>query len=738
LGAANVPPSHFLIIRLALGILMHKTKTKTDTLFSCFVMLARESGIPLPFDLTAPEPDKDLGSVDTERVRIMAKHVGIDVHTSTHSTIDQIGRYPALALLKNGNAVVLLGYNKQGSILHLYDPLGEDNGDLYIAADKFAESWSGSICHLQHNEPSNNNIHTPDGPRRSWIWEQLAEQKANYWLVISSGFFVNIFSLVSPFFLMAVLDKVVPHNAWTTLTVLGVAVSVVVTFESIFDYLKGLTILKASRSADLGMQTRLYGHFIGLPYAFLKQGQKGIWAKTLTEPERIRGFVTNRVLNVGVDLLFVLIFAVALFWMNRYLFSIAVLAAFFELIIGSVVSPLIRHRINSSMIAENRREAFLAESIATIDIIKALGAERTNYRYWKAVVSATIDNRHRLQTLLVGVKGLTGFIDKSVNIIVVWVGAALVMAGETTVGILVASTILSRRITSPIMQLATLINDYHEIKASATLIDRIASQPLEQDKSSGNRLPIRIEPNFELDHVRYRYPGNHVFDVFLDLKIKKNSMVAIVGASGSGKSTLTRLLLGLVTPAEGVVRVDGHDLRNIDFEVYRNQIGTVLQEVILFRGTVKENIGYGVPGATLADIVEAARMAGADEFIQQLPEGYGTVLDESASNISGGQRQRIALARAIVRNPKLLILDEATSALDPESEGIILQNLQSLRRNRTVVIVSHRLSAVVNADLIVWMEAGRIVDAGSHSELLRGCPQYARLWDSQTTHVECH
>lgn len=703
------------------------------------VVLARERGISIPFDVTAPGKNSSVNAQKSSEVATLARRIGIAVSVVQQPfSIEESDKYPALAVLKNGITVLLRGYNKELRQFRVFDPLAQEGGELNIDFDKFIQLWSGVLYELLGSATRQADGENLDnsGKRESWVKKQLLPYRSHYWGVVTAGFFVNIFSLVSPFFMMIVLDRVISHAAWTTLTVLGIGVTVIIIFESVFDYLKNMILLTVAKNADVGMQTALYAHFIGLPYGFIKHGQKGIWQKTLMEPERIRGFLTNRVLSTGIDLLFVFIFALALLWMNIYLFAIAIIAAALQLLLGSFASPLLRHRINENMTAENRREAFLAESIATVDIIKAAGVERTNYRHWKAIVTGTIENRHKLQTLLALVKAFTGFIDKFVGILVIWVGAALIMTGELSVGILVASSILCRRITSPVMQLATLLNDYHEVRASIQAIDKIASQPLEEDNSTGSKIPIKLGGSFELESVRYRYPGNQAFDIFLNLSIEKDNMVAIVGTSGSGKSTLTRLLLGLVSPIEGVIRVDGHDLKNLDVENYRNQIGTVLQDIILFRDTVRENISYGLPGATLNDVVEAAKMAGADDFIQRLPEGYGTLLDESASNLSGGQRQRISLARAIIRNPKVLILDEATSALDPESESIIIQNLQALRKNRTVIIVTHRLSAIVKADMILFMDNGKVIASGNHRYLLETSDQYRDMWNAQSMHFE--
>lgn len=708
-----------------------------STLYSCLIVLARESGVPLRFDLSPPltslnerfDPMKDSG------VQAMADHVGITVTPIRINSVNEIQNFPFLSILKNGNVVLVHSFDSKNSLVQVYDPLSEGGVILNFSSDVLENNWTGKIFYLQRIQQdlvdSSENIKINVG---SWVADQLGESKFNYNLIFLIGFLINLLSLISPFFLMIVLDRVVAHNAWATLTVLGVAVCVVVVFEAIFDYLKAILTLLMAKTIDLKMQTKLYEHFLSLQYAFLKHGKKGVWARTLTEPERIRAFITNRALNNSIDIVFVVIFAVAMAWMNLTLLAIVTFGAVLQLLIASAVNPLVKKKINNAVMADNRKEAFLAESIASIDVIKALGAERINYRYWKTVIGKSIENRHNLQLLLAGIKGLAGLIDKTIYIIVIWLGASLVMQGEMTIGIMVAASILTRRITSPIMQLATLINDYHEIKASARAIDHLTNQSREQDNQSGVKLSVKVIGQFDFSKVRYSYPGNNVFDVFLDISLPINSMISIAGSSGSGKSTLIKLLLGLVAPTEGVVRIDGNDIRNLDFENYRNQIGTVLQDTQLFNGTVKDNISFGVPSASLDAIIKASRLAGADEFIQRLPEGYGTFLDENAFNLSGGQRQRIALARALLRNPRVLLLDEATSALDPESEGIIMNSLQKIRLNKTIIMVSHRLSSIVNSDLIIWMENGEILAHGTHDQLLISCNQYRKLWISQNSY----
>jgi len=300
---------------------------------------------------------------------------------------------------------------------------------------------------------------------------------------------------------------------------------------------------------------------------------------------------------------------------------------------------------------------------------------------------------------------------------------------------LVAFNMLSGRVTGPLVQIVSLINEYQQVELSVKMLGKVMDHAPERDPNQRGIRPL-ITGKLELENVTFRYHGASTPALdHLSFAVEEGQMIGVVGRSGSGKTTITRLIQGIHAPQEGLIRLNGTDLRHIDLSHLRRSIGVVLQDNILFRGSIRDNIAAGKPDASLHEVMEAARLAGADEFIDRLPMSYETLVEESASNFSGGQRQRIAIARALLLRPRLLLFDEATSALDPESEAIVQHNLADIARGRTMIIVSHRLSSLVKSDAILVLDRGKVIDFAPHATLLERCEIYSHLWEQQMGHL---
>jgi ATP-binding cassette subfamily B protein len=367
--------------------------------------------------------------------------------------------------------------------------------------------------------------------------------------------------------------------------------------------------------------------------------------------------------------------------------------------------------------------------------VKALAIEPNQRRAWDQRSAEAITMHYRVGRIAISAGTVTSLLEKLMPVVIIVLGAQAVFDQTLSVGALIAFQMISARVVSPLVQIVSLVNEYQETALSVRMLGEVMNRrPEGRGGSGGLRPPIKGEIAFE--GVSFRYPGASA--AALDrvaFAIPAGAVVGVVGRSGSGKSTLTRLMQGLYTPQEGIVRFDGLDAREIDLSHLRRQIGVVLQENFLFRGTVRENIAMTRPDAPFEDIVAAATAAGADEFIARLPQGYDTALEENAANLSGGQKQRLSIARALLSKPRILILDEAASALDPESEAIFMGNLGRIAVGRTVVMISHRLSTLVNADAILVMRQGRLEAMGRHADLLGASPTYQQLWKQQTSHL---
>ncbi|MEM7653487.1 MAG: peptidase domain-containing ABC transporter, partial [Pseudomonadota bacterium] len=429
-----------------------------------------------------------------------------------------------------------------------------------------------------------------------------------------------------------------------------------------------------------------------------------------------------------------LVFLPVLFFYSPALTAVVLLfAALIAGLIALLLGPY-RRRLAALYTAEGERQAMLVETIGNIETVKALALEPRQQRSWDEKAAEAVKMHVEVGRISTMARAASGFLEKSMLVAVIGVGALLVFEGQITVGALIAFQMLSGRVTGPLVQIVSIVNEYQEAALSVRMLGSIMNQSPERAGPRG--LAPEIRGGIEFDKVTFRYTADGPDALAgIDLNIPPGSIVGVVGRSGSGKTSLTRLIQGFYTARSGVLRLDGVDIRQIDLVHLRRSIGVVLQQSQLFRGTVAENIRATAPSAAIEDVVQAGKLAGADEFVERLPKGYDTLLEEGATNLSGGQRQRISIARALLRRPRILILDEATSALDPESEAIIQANLAKIARGRTVLIVSHRLSTLTAADAIVVLDKGHIVDAAPHTTLLSRCDLYRQLWEQQTTHL---
>jgi ATP-binding cassette subfamily B protein len=397
--------------------------------------------------------------------------------------------------------------------------------------------------------------------------------------------------------------------------------------------------------------------------------------------------------------------------------------------------PVFKRRLNDLNAAEGQRQSMMVETIHGMRTVKALAIEPTQRRLWDQRSAHSINMHFRVGKVAITGNAITDFLGKLLPVIIIVVGAQEVFDQTLSVGALIGFQMISGRVISPLISIVGLVNDYQETAMSVQMMGDVMNRPSEGRASAGGLRPdLAGEISFE--DVTFRYPGSSALALDrASLTIPAGAVVGIVGRSGSGKTTLTKIIQGLYSVQEGIVRFDRTDAREIELAHLRRQIGVVLQENFLFRGTVRENIAAARPEATFEEIVAAAEASGAAEFIERLPQGYNTFLEENASNLSGGQKQRLSIARTLLTKPRILVLDEAASALDPESEAIFIRNLSRIAVGRTVIMISHRLSTLVNATAILVMQQGRLVDSGRHAELLTRCETYQQLWNQQTSHL---
>ena len=479
---------------------------------------------------------------------------------------------------------------------------------------------------------------------------------------------------------------------------------------------------------DVELGARLFRHLLKLPTAYFAARRVGDTVARVRELEHIRSFLTGNAITLLLDLVFSVVFLSVMLYYSGWLTLVVVLSLPCYILLSASITPVLRARLNEKFNRGAENQAFLVETINGMDTVKAMAVEPQMMRRWDKQLAGYVHAGLRTATLATIAQEGVSFIGKLVTVLTMWLGARLVIEGDMSVGQLIAFNMLAGRVASPVMRLAQLWTDFQQTGISMQRLGDILNTRAEGGTAAKTAMPA-INGQIQLDQVtfRYRADGQEVLKS-VNLEIRPGEVIGIVGRSGSGKSTLTKLIQRLYLPESGRVLIDGADIATVDPASLRRQIGVVLQDNMLFNRSIRENIALADPGMPLEAVMEAARLAGAHDFILELPEGYDTVVGEHGASLSGGQRQRVAIARALIRNPRVLIFDEATSALDYESERIIQNNMRAICQGRTVIIIAHRLSAVRNANRIVVLDRGQIVEEGSHAELLRHeAGHYSRL-----------
>jgi len=470
---------------------------------------------------------------------------------------------------------------------------------------------------------------------------------------------------------------------------------------------------------------------LNLPLTYFKARRVGDSVARIRELENIRAFLTGNAVTLVLDLLFSVVFIAVMLYYSGWLTLIVLASLPCYVMLSVMFTPVIRARLNEKFNRGAENQSFLVETISGIATVKAMALEPQWTRKWDSQLAAYVAASFRTATMGTVANGGVTLISKLVTVATMWLGARLVIEGELTVGQLIAFNMLAGYVATPVMRLAQLWTDFQQTGISVQRLGDILNSRTELTGNKNALPPVR--GRIELDAITFRYqPDAPEVLRGVSLVVQPGEVIGIVGRSGSGKSTLTKLVQRLYVPERGRVLVDGMDLAMADASSLRRQIGVVLQENVLFNRTLRENIALADPGAPMAAVIQAATLAGAHDFIMQLPEAYDTMVGEHGATLSGGQRQRIAIARALMTQPRILIFDEASSALDYESEQIVQRNMKAIAKGRTVLIIAHRLSAVRDAHRIIVMDAGQIVECGTHAELLaRPDGHFARLYHMQ-------
>ncbi|TXM94259.1 type I secretion system permease/ATPase [Methylobacterium sp. WL116] len=594
------------------------------------------------------------------------------------------------------------------------------------------EHWNGTIILVARRASVETLIHKFG---LTWFVPSIVRYRRPLITVIVASLFIQICALITPVFFQITIDKVLGHKGYSTLTLVVIGLVVLGLFNCVLQYLRTYILTHTTSRIDVELGARLFEHLLRLPLGYFETRAAGQTVARVRELEQIRGFLTGQALMAAIDIPFTLLFLAIMYMYSTMLGLIVSLSIPCYIVVAVLLRPILREKTLEKFNRSALSNQFLIESVIGIQTVKAMAVEPILRVQWEDRLAGYV--KTSFVTGMIGSLGqnLIQYINQLTTALVLFFGAYAVMSGDLTVGGLVAFNMIMGQVTGPILRLSQLWQDFQQVKVSIERLGDVLNHPPEARALTHAHLPP-AKGQLGVRGVVFRYqPGLPEVLKDVSIEIPAGQVVGIVGPSGSGKSTFTKLLQRLYVPEKGQVLVDGIDIAQVDPTWLRRQIGVVLQENLLFNKTVHENIALANPSMSRAQVIQVARLAGADEFVNRLPRGYDTPIEERGSNLSGGQRQRLAIARALATNPRILILDEATSALDYESERIIQENMKHIVQGRTVVIIAHRLAAVRGCDRIIAMQDGRIVEDGSHADLLaHPTSLYGRLWRLQSSH----
>ena len=659
----------------------------------------------------------------------MATYGGQNVGAAKWERLDKTA-LPAIAQNKDG-AYFILGKVAENKAL-IQDP-AKGNHPEVLSKEEFMNRWNGRLLMMTCREFINGKNRKFD---ISWFIPAVVKYRRLFGEVILASFFLQLFALVSPLLFQVVIDKVLVNRGLSSLDVLMVALICIGIFETLLGGLRTYTFSHTTTRVDVELGASLFKHLIRLPLSYFGVRRVGDTVARVHELESIRNFLTGSTLTLIIDFFFTIIFFTVMFFYSKTLTLLVLLSIPFYVLMSLFFTPILRARIDERFQRGAENQCFLVEAVSGVETVKSLAVEPQMQRRWEQQLAAYVGSSFRASHINNIAGQLVQLVQKITMALTLWIGASLVMKGELSVGQLIAFNMLSGRVTQPILRLAQLWQNFQQAKISIEKLSDILNNPAENTETLSKGSMPEIKGDVEFKDITFRYvPNGPEILKKMNFKVKAGQKIGFVGPSGSGKSTVTKLIQRLYIPESGKVLIDGIDISTVDTAWLRRQIGVVLQENYLFNKSVRENIALTNPAISMDRIIAAAKLAGAHEFITELPDGYDTIIEERGASLSGGQRQRIAIARALVNNPRILIFDEATSALDYESERIIQQNMASICKGRTVFMIAHRLSTVRDCDQIITIEKGEITETGTHDELLKRGGRYAYLWNSQTAPI---
>ena len=699
---------------------------KQDSGLSCFMIVMKFLGVPITKEqaenLSVLEPDQKTDEIEiiqsAKALKMKAKLCRLKVGKleNVNSPIiakDNDGEFFIVAKSQE-NKFMILRANKTAPEV--------------IERDELSRMWDGSAIIINKKGILDREAVFSF----KWFIPTILRFKREFILVLIAVFTMQILGILTPVMTQVVVDKVLVHRSMSTLNVLTIGIAIVYIYELILGLAKNYVFTHTTNRIDVLLSYRLFKHLFALPLKYFESRRVGETVARVRELDSIRSFLTGTPLSSMIDLIFIIVYIVVLFFYSKMLTVVVICSIPVYAILSAIVTPLFKKRLDEKFETGANTQSFLVESITGVQTVKSYALEPKFEKKWGDLQAEYVKASYKT-SMVSATAGSTGqFIQKVFDLLILFFGAKAVMDGDFTVGQLVAFRMLSGRVSGPVLRLVQLWQEYQQASLSVKRIGDIFNTATEPVLNTNLTSLPRLEGKIVFDKVHFRYnpQGGEVIKG-MSFEISPGTVVGVVGRSGSGKSTISKLIQRLYIPEAGKISVDGMDISLVNPAMLRKQIGVVLQENFMFNGTVAENIAIHCPTAPLEKIIECAKIAGAHDFILELPNGYDTMIGEKGMGLSGGQKQRVAIARAILNDPRILIFDEATSALDYESESIIQNNLKEICKNRTVIIIAHRLSTLKDAQKIMVIDKGDLVEYDTHEKLMAQNGLYAYLYNQQ-------
>ncbi|MBE9059448.1 type I secretion system permease/ATPase [cf. Phormidesmis sp. LEGE 11477] len=699
------------------------------TALACFAMIAQHFGMPFKRDVVERvlvNQKERLGHLSLTACGAVADLIGLKPQLAKVPA-SSIDRLPRLALInwRDGFAVV---YETSPSEYVLGVPA--ENKIIRHSPEAFAEIWGpeGEVLLVETTEQ------TPQQKfGLSWFIPSLKKYRGTLSLVLVASLFVQLFGLANPLMVQVIIDRVIMQNSIDTLHVLGVFLVVVAVFEAILTSLRTYLFVDTTNRIDMALGAEIIDHLLRLPLRYFDRRPVGELSSRVNELENIRQFLTGTALTVVLDALFSVVYILVMFIYSIKLTFVSLATIPLFMILTFFVSPIVRRQLRAKAERNAETQSFLVEALSGVQTVKAQNMELKTRWKWQEKYARYVSDGFKTVLTSTTAGSASGFLNKLSGLLVLWFGASLVLEGNLTLGGLIAFRIISGYVTQPLLRLTQLWQNFQETALSLERLSDIIDHPQEQAEEDRAQIPMpEIQGNVKYEDLSFRFtPSGPLQLININLEFHKGEFIGIVGQSGSGKSTLMKLLPRLYNAESGRILIDNYDISKVELYSLRQQVGIVPQDSLLFEGSIQDNIALTNPQADTNSVITAAKIANAHNFIMDLPGGYNSRVGERGSSLSGGQRQRIAIARTVLQNPRLLILDEATSALDYDTEAQVCYNLKQWAQGRTVFFITHRLSTIRQADRILVMDKGSVVELGTHEELMALKGRYYCLYEQQ-------